>query len=193
MAGELIETAQALLTATDTALSKAWRDEERAWRKADLSWRDTEREFMCVLQNLSAVQCSAVQCKVTRAGDVLAVNVLVIHHSCQCGPLSLTTHPPSLCATTGHRQQQLAWRQEDLVQRQLENARALWARSVEKNRCCCCGCCCGDGRVGEPGRQGSCCGHAAAVAATSAVALSTQLAVQLAGPSSPMPAPFPSP
>ena len=33
------------------------------------------------------------------------------------------------------RQQQLAWRQEDLVQRQLENARAMWARHVEKNRC----------------------------------------------------------
>lgn len=32
------------------------------------------------------------------------------------------------------RQQQLAWRQEDLVQRHLENARAMWARHVEKNR-----------------------------------------------------------
>ncbi|KAI7840230.1 hypothetical protein COHA_006012 [Chlorella ohadii] len=31
-------------------------------------------------------------------------------------------------------QQQLAWRQEDLVQRHLENARAMWARHVEKNR-----------------------------------------------------------
>lgn len=34
-----------------------------------------------------------------------------------------------------NRQQQLAWRQEDLVQRQLDNARAVWERYVEKNRC----------------------------------------------------------
>lgn len=32
------------------------------------------------------------------------------------------------------RQQQAAWRQEDLVQRDLENARHLWGRYVEKNR-----------------------------------------------------------
>lgn len=44
---------------------------------------------------------------------------------------------PSLLALHLHlcRQQQLAWRQEDLVQRQLDNARAMWARHVEKNRC----------------------------------------------------------
>lgn len=47
MAAELIDTAQAILTATDTALSKAYREEDRAWRKDDLAWRDAEREFMC--------------------------------------------------------------------------------------------------------------------------------------------------
>lgn len=46
MASELIDTAQAILTATDTALSKAYRDEERAWRKDDLAWRSDERAFM---------------------------------------------------------------------------------------------------------------------------------------------------
>lgn len=46
MASELIDTAQAILTATDTALSKAYREEDRAWRKDDLAWRDQERQFM---------------------------------------------------------------------------------------------------------------------------------------------------
>ncbi|KAL4429616.1 hypothetical protein ABPG77_008665 [Micractinium sp. CCAP 211/92] len=46
MAAELIDTAQAILTATDTALSKAYREEDRAWRKDDLGWRQVERAFM---------------------------------------------------------------------------------------------------------------------------------------------------
>ncbi|PRW59460.1 Calcium release-activated calcium channel isoform A [Chlorella sorokiniana] len=46
MASELIDTAQAILTATDTALSKAYREEDRAWRKDDLAWREQERQFM---------------------------------------------------------------------------------------------------------------------------------------------------
>ena len=45
-ASDLIDTAQALLTATDTALSRAWREEERGWRREDLAWRDQEREYM---------------------------------------------------------------------------------------------------------------------------------------------------
>ncbi|KAL4458369.1 hypothetical protein ABPG75_013234 [Micractinium tetrahymenae] len=77
MAAELIDTAQAILAATDTALSKANRDEDRAWRKDDLGWRQEERTFA---------------------------------------------------------QQQQAWRLDELEQRHLENARALWARAVEKNR-----------------------------------------------------------
>ena len=43
--------------------------------------------------------------------------------------------------------QQRAWRAEDLVQRSLDNARAIWARFVEKNRWAGCGvmreCVCG--------------------------------------------------
>lgn len=58
MASELIDTAQAILTATDTALSKAYRDEDRAWRKDDLSWREQERQFMCVLVRVGADGCS---------------------------------------------------------------------------------------------------------------------------------------
>ena len=45
MASELIDTAQALLTAGDTVISKAYRDEDRRWRKEDMAWRDCEREF----------------------------------------------------------------------------------------------------------------------------------------------------
>lgn len=77
MASELIDTAQAILTATDTAISKAYRDEDRVWRRDDLVWREEERQFM---------------------------------------------------------EQQAAWRQADLEQRELENARYLWNRCVEKNR-----------------------------------------------------------
>ena len=47
MASELIDTAQAILTATDTAISKAYRDEDRVWRKDDLAWREQERQLMC--------------------------------------------------------------------------------------------------------------------------------------------------
>lgn len=76
-----MDTAQALLQATDTALSRAWRDEDRGWRKADLAWRDHARE-----------------------------------------------------EERAFRREQEAWRRQDLVQRHVENARALWARHVEKNR-----------------------------------------------------------
>lgn len=34
-----------------------------------------------------------------------------------------------------HREEERRWRAEDLEQRALDNARALWARFVEKNRC----------------------------------------------------------
>ncbi len=54
MAAELIDTAQAILTATDTALSKAYREEDRAWRKDDLGWRQVERAFMWVLRRQRA-------------------------------------------------------------------------------------------------------------------------------------------
>lgn len=37
--------------------------------------------------------------------------------------------------TCACRQRQALWRQQDLVQRELENARCLWSRCVEKNRC----------------------------------------------------------
>lgn len=35
---------------------------------------------------------------------------------------------------TLHREQQFLWRQEDVEQRHLENARVLWARILERNR-----------------------------------------------------------
>ena len=61
------------------------------------------------------------------------------------GPLMLCI----LCTRRCCRRQQVAWRQEDRVQRELENARELWARYVERNRCrparCCASvltCCC---------------------------------------------------
>lgn len=47
MASELVDTAQAILTASDTVISTRYRDEDRAWRKEDLEWRMVEREFMC--------------------------------------------------------------------------------------------------------------------------------------------------
>ncbi|KAI3435756.1 hypothetical protein D9Q98_001814 [Chlorella vulgaris] len=46
MASELIDTAQAILTASDTVISKAYRDEDRRWRKEDIAWREREAEFM---------------------------------------------------------------------------------------------------------------------------------------------------
>lgn len=39
------------------------------------------------------------------------------------------------CALWCYREQQRQWRQEDIEQRHLDNARVLWARVVEKNRC----------------------------------------------------------
>lgn len=49
MAGELIDTAQAILAASDTVMNKAWRDEDRLWRKDDMAFREREAKFMCVV------------------------------------------------------------------------------------------------------------------------------------------------
>jgi hypothetical protein len=48
MAGELMDTAQAILAASDAVMNKAWRDEDRLWRRDDLAFREREAEFMCV-------------------------------------------------------------------------------------------------------------------------------------------------
>jgi hypothetical protein len=59
MASELIDTAQAILTATDTAISKAYRDEDRVWRKDDLAWREQERQLMCAAHDPPRSRLSA--------------------------------------------------------------------------------------------------------------------------------------
>lgn len=114
------DAAQAVLTATDTALSKAWRDEERAWRQADLAWRQEELAFMCVSS------ASPVPARPAFGSWVLAC-LSARQTSCEA-------HLHTLSST--NRQQQAAWRAQDLEQRHLENARTLWMRAVEKNRCC---------------------------------------------------------
>eukprot|EP00879_Flechtneria_rotunda_P017857 GHRR01018717.1.p1 GENE.GHRR01018717.1~~GHRR01018717.1.p1 ORF type:complete len:321 (+),score=66.46 GHRR01018717.1:1528-2490(+) len=79
-----VETAQALLTGLDTALSRQWREEDRAWRQEDLCWRDKEQKYNDLQHQFLA--------------------------------------------------EQQRWREEDIQQRNLDNARILWARVVEKNR-----------------------------------------------------------
>lgn len=39
-----------------------------------------------------------------------------------------------LCMLPAHRELQGAWRAEDVQQRQLDNARVLWGRILERNR-----------------------------------------------------------
>lgn len=46
MSEALFESAQALLTGYDTAVSKQWREEDRRWRQEDLEWRRRESEQM---------------------------------------------------------------------------------------------------------------------------------------------------
>lgn len=75
------------------------------------------------------------------ASGTQRMHFLSMERSCApliiAGPPAMASHsarPPALLPPPSRRQQQAAWRQEDLEQRQLENARALWARAVEKNR-----------------------------------------------------------
>ena len=63
MASELIDTAQAILTATDTAISKAYRDEDRVWRKEDLGWREQERQLMCAASSPLPAHTTQLQLK----------------------------------------------------------------------------------------------------------------------------------
>lgn len=48
MSEALFESAQALLTGYDTAVSKQWREEDRRWRQEDLEWRSRESEQMAL-------------------------------------------------------------------------------------------------------------------------------------------------
>ncbi|GMH34123.1 hypothetical protein BSKO_01957 [Bryopsis sp. KO-2023] len=48
MSEALFESAQALLTGYDTAISKQWREEDRRWRNEDMEWRKRERERMAL-------------------------------------------------------------------------------------------------------------------------------------------------
>ncbi|CAD7703857.1 unnamed protein product [Ostreobium quekettii] len=43
MSETLFESAQAILTGFDTALSRQWREEDRKWRREDLEWRKVEQ------------------------------------------------------------------------------------------------------------------------------------------------------
>lgn len=45
MAADVSDAATAFLTALDTSLARAWRDEDREWRKEDRAWRREDLEF----------------------------------------------------------------------------------------------------------------------------------------------------
>lgn len=42
MSETFFESAQAILTGFDTALSRQWREEDRKWRREDMEWRKIE-------------------------------------------------------------------------------------------------------------------------------------------------------
>ena len=44
-AGDVGDAATAFLTALDTSLARAWREEDRQWRKEERQWRREDLEF----------------------------------------------------------------------------------------------------------------------------------------------------
>eukprot|EP01018_Ginkgo_biloba_P023604 Gb_37702 [translate_table: standard] len=91
MAKNCVDVAQAVLTAFDTSMSNAWREEEEQWHAEQQEWHQEDLEWM---------QWQRLRWLEERQ----------------------TRH-------WKHR-----WREEDMVQRNLENARCLWLRFVERNR-----------------------------------------------------------
>nr|XP_024395451.1 uncharacterized protein LOC112291790 isoform X2 [Physcomitrium patens] len=88
---DTIAKAQAVMTAWDSSMSQAWREEERSWHlyltdghELDVAYFKSESSHLLDMSDL--------------------------------------------------RYRKIQWREEDMEQRNLENARALWLRFVEKNR-----------------------------------------------------------
>lgn len=91
MASTYGDVARAVLTAFDSSMSNAWREEEEAWHASEEQWRQ---------QDLQWNNCERLRWQSERH----------------------------------FRDLKYRWREEDMVQRNLDNAHCLWLRFVERNR-----------------------------------------------------------
>lgn len=91
MASTYGDVARAVLTAFDSSMSNAWREEEEAWHASEEQWRQ---------QDLQWNNCERLRWQSERH----------------------------------FRDLKYRWREEDMVQRNLDNAHCLWLRFIERNR-----------------------------------------------------------
>ncbi|CAI5535692.1 unnamed protein product [Closterium sp. Naga37s-1] len=132
-----MEAAQAVLAAFDTSLSRQWRDEDRRWRAEDRQWRADDLAFREEERRWfgeeAEMRSAEIRWEKGRGGVVGGREEGKRGEGGRGGGKRGETGGEG-GVRVGDGQGEILWREEDMNQRHVDNARYLWARFVEKNR-----------------------------------------------------------
>ncbi|CAI5511101.1 unnamed protein product [Closterium sp. Naga37s-1] len=121
-----MEAAQAVLAAFDTSLSRQWRDEDRRWRAEDREWRADDLAFREEERRWfgEEAEMRSAEIRWGERGEGWSGE----------GRRKRGVWEVGDGRRSGWGGFEGRWREEDINQRHVDNARYLWARFVEKNR-----------------------------------------------------------